>query len=196
MAAGRGRLLGGPVSGRAAAADVPAQAIPVDGPPFLARLVGVGPAWNLRFEAQGVERQLPAADLVRGAISSSGRRRRGRARRWRPAAGRRAARSAAKSSSSIRISSAASVCRSSPGAGPAASARRYPPPRPARAAAVYSWRRPYTPGAARQWRRVVRHTERSRGRRCNAGSRGGQAPDRTAARVAAVARIRCRDRSA
>lgn len=40
-------------------------AVPVDGKPFAARLVGVDAAWQLTFEADGNQRKLPAAHLAR-----------------------------------------------------------------------------------------------------------------------------------
>ena len=41
------------------------EALPVDGPPFAASLVGVDAGWQLEFTAGDNPRKLPAADLVR-----------------------------------------------------------------------------------------------------------------------------------
>jgi hypothetical protein len=52
----------------AAGAETPAAetpvAVPVDGPPFRAKLTGVDAGWLLTFDTEGKTRSLPAADLV------------------------------------------------------------------------------------------------------------------------------------
>jgi hypothetical protein len=56
------------------AAGTGAEAIPVSGQPFRARLTAVLPGWKLQFEVDGAKRELPAADLVRwGDFAESSR---------------------------------------------------------------------------------------------------------------------------